>query len=206
VAVACSVVCVSHTTGSGGEEVGRRVAEQLGYLYVDEDIVARAAAAGGLEPKDIADEEQRKSYARRILETLAEGDPAMWTTTAPVELVRPADIRGLIRETIIQTAARGNVVIVAHAASFALEPAPELLRVFVTASERTREQRIAAADEVEPTKAARTIKDSDLGRSDYLKRFYAIDRESPTHYDLVVNTDRLSTESAAEIVLSAAAR
>jgi cytidylate kinase len=206
VAVACSVVCVSHTTGSGGEEVGRRVAEQLGYLYVDEDIVARAAAAGGLEPKDIADEEQRKSYARRILETLAEGDPAMWTTTAPVELVRPADIRGLIRETIIQTAARGNVVIVAHAASFALEPAPELLRVFVTASERTREQRIAAADEVEPTKAARTIKDSDLGRSDYLKRFYAIDRESPTDYDLVVNTDRLSTESAAEIVLSAAAR
>jgi cytidylate kinase len=206
VAVACSVVCVSHTTGSGGEEVGKRVAEQLGYLYVDEDIVARAAAAGGLEPKDIADEEQRKSYARRILETLAEGDPAMWTTTAPVELVRPADIRGLIRETIIQTAARGNVVIVAHAASFALEPAPELLRVFVTASERTREQRIAAADEVEPTKAARTIKDSDLGRSDYLKRFYAIDRESPTDYDLVVNTDRLSTESAAEIVLSAAAR
>ena len=205
-AVACSVVCVSHTTGSGGEEVGRRVAEQLGYLYVDEDIVARAAAAGGLEPKDIADEEQRKSYARRILETLAEGDPAMWTTTAPVELVRPADIRGLIRETVIQTAARGNVVIVAHAASFALEPAPELLRVFVTASERTREQRIAATDEVEPTKAARTIKDSDLGRSDYLKRFYAIDRESPTDYDLVVNTDRLSTESAAEIVLSAAAR
>ena len=205
-AVACSVVCVSHTTGSRGEEVGKRVAEQLGYLYVDEDIVARAAAAGGLEPKDIADEEQRKSYARRILETLAEGDPAMWTTTAPVELVRPADIRGLIRETIIQTAARGNVVIVAHAASFALEPAPELLRVFVTASERTREQRIAATDEVEPTKAARTIKDSDLGRSDYLKRFYAIDRESPTDYDLVVNTDRLSTESAAEIVLSAAAR
>lgn len=205
-AVACSVVCVSHTTGSGGSEVGKRVAEQLGYLYVDEDIVARAAAAGGLEPKDIADEERRKSYARRVLETLAEGDPAMWTTTAPVDLVRPADIRGLIRETVIQTAARGNVVIVAHAASFALEPAPEVLRVFVTASAGTREQRVAATEGVERANAARTITDSDLGRSDYLKRFYAIDRESPTDYDLVVNTDRLSTESAAEIVLSAAAR
>jgi cytidylate kinase len=204
--MACSVVCVSHTTGSGGDEVGQQIAERLGYLYVDEDIVARAAAAGGLEPKDIADEERRKSYARRVLETLAEGDPAMWTTTAPVELVRPADLRGLIRETVIQTAARGNVVIVAHAASFALEPAPEVLRVFVTASAGTREQRIAGTDGVEPAKAARTIKDSDRGRSDYLKRFYGIDRESPTDYDLVVNTDSLSTESAAEIVLSAAAR
>ena len=204
--VACSVVCVSHTTGSGGDEVGKQVAERLGYLYVDEDIVANAAAAGGLDPGDIADEEQRKSYARRILETLGEGDPAMWTTTASVDLVRPTEVRALIRETVIQTAARGKVVIVAHAASYALEPGPEVLRVFVTASPRTREQRIAAADGLEDSQATRAIKDSDAGRNDYLKRFYSVDRESPADYDVVVNTDRLSTEDAAEIVLRAAAR
>ena len=204
--MACSVVCVSHTTGSGGDEVGRLVAERLGYLYVDEDIVASAAAAGGLDPGDIADEERRKSYARRVLETLAEGDPAMWTTTASVDLARPVEVRALIRETVVQTAARGNVVIVAHAASYALEPGPEMLRVFVTASPASREQRLAAADGLEPSKAARAIKDSDAGRSDYLKRFYAVDRESPTDYDLVVNTDRLSIEDAAEIVHRAAAR
>ena len=204
--MACNVVCVSHTTGSGGDEVGRLVAERLGYLYVDEDIVASAAAAGGLDPGDIADEERRKSYARRVLETLAEGDPAMWTTTASVDVVRPVEVRALIRETVIQTAARGNVVIVAHAGSYALEPGPEMLRVFVTASTGSREQRLATADGIEPSKAARAIKDSDAGRSDYLKRFYAVDRESPTDYDLVVNTDRLSIEDAAEIVHRAAAR
>jgi cytidylate kinase len=204
--MACSVVCVSHTTGSGGDEVGKQVAERLGYLYVDEDIVAHAAAAGGLEPADIADEERRKSYARRVLETLAEGDPSMWATPAHVELVRPADVRALIRETVVQTAARGSVVIVAHAASYALEPGPHMLRVFVTASVGTREQRVAGTAGVERSQAARTIKDSDAGRSDYLKRFYSVDRESPTDYDLVVNTDRLSMEDAAEIVLHAADR
>ena len=203
--MACNVVCVSHTTGSGGDEVGKEVAQRLGYLYVDEDIVASAAAAGGVEPKDIADEERRKSYARRVLDTLAESDPAMWTTTASIDLVRPADVRALIRETVIQTAARGNVVIVAHAASHALEPGPEVLRVFVTASPPTREQRVAAADGTEQAQAARTIKDSDAGRSDYLRRFYSVDRESPDDYDLVINTDRLSTEAAAEIVQHAAA-
>jgi CMP/dCMP kinase len=203
--MACSVVCVSHTTGSGGDEVGKEVAQRLGYLYVDEDIVARAAAAGGMEPKDIADEERRKSYARRVLDTLAESDPAMWTTTASIDLVRPADVRALIRETVIQTAARGNVVIVAHAASHALEPGPEVLRVFVTASPPTREKRVAAADGMEQAEAARTIKDSDAGRSDYLRRFYSVDRESPDDYDLVINTDRLSTGAAAEIVQHAAA-
>jgi cytidylate kinase len=208
--VACSVVCVSHTTGSGGGEVGRRVAEQLGYLYVDEEIVARAAAQGGLEPGDVADEERRKSFAARVLQTLAEGGGDAWMLSAgfaaTVEGIRPEDVRALIRETVGQTAARGNVVIVAHAASYALERGPRTLRVFVTSSPATREQRVGETEGLDRPQAARVVKDSDAGRRDYLKRFYSVDREAPTDYDLVVNTDLLSTEQAALIVIRAADR
>jgi cytidylate kinase len=202
-------MCLSHTTGSGGDEIGKLVAERLGYLYLDEDIVAWAAAEGGLEPGDIANEERRKSLASRLLDTFAEGGGDAWTLAAAhgMEVVRPADIRALIRETLVQTAARGNVVIVSHAASYALERGPDTLRVFVTASPKTREERVAAAaDGGEGRQAARVIRDSDAGRRDYLKRFYSVDSESPTDYDLVVNTDQLSTEQAAEIVLRAAER
>jgi hypothetical protein len=48
------------------------------------------------------------------------------------------------------------------------------------------------------------VKDSDAGRRDYLKRFYDVDEELPTHYDLVVNTDVLSAVSAARVVVQAA--
>ena len=48
------------------------------------------------------------------------------------------------------------------------------------------------------------MKDSDAGRRDYLKRFYEIDEELPTHYDLVVNTDVLTVEQAADLVSRAA--
>ena len=208
--MACSVVCVSHTTGSGGGEVGKRVAEQLGYLYVDEEIVSRAAAQGGLEPGDVADEERRQSFAARVLQTLAEGGGDAWTLSAGIsatmESIRPEDVRALIRETVVQTAARGNVVIVAHAASYALDPGPRTLRVFVTSSPATREERVGETDGLDRGQAARAVKDSDAGRRDYLKRFYSIDRESPTDYDLVVNTDLLTTEQAAEIVVRAADR
>lgn len=203
------MVCVSHATGSGGEEIGKQLAEKLGYLYVDEEIVARAAAAGGLEPRDIADEERRKSFASRFLDVLAEGGGDAWSLTTPAAaamdgVVRPADVRDLIRETVVQTAERGNVVIVAHAASFALEPGPRTLRVLVTASDSTRAKRVATSEGLDDSDAARTIKDSDAGRRDYLKRFYSVDRESPTDYDLVVNTDHVSFEQGAEIVLRAA--
>jgi cytidylate kinase len=207
-AVGCSVVCVSHATASGGEEIGKQVAEELGFLYVDEEIVVTAAAESGLGPRDIADEEHRKSFATRVLNLLAEGGGDAWTMSTPaaavMEGVLPADIRALIRETVVQTAGRGNVVIVAHAASFALEPGPPILRVLVTASPAIRANRIAATEGLDEADAKRMIKDSDAGRRDYLKRFYSVDRESPTDYDLVINTDQLSFDQGAALVLRAA--
>jgi cytidylate kinase len=196
--MACRVVCISHATGAGGEEVGRLVAERLGFLYVDDDIVARAAAKGGIGADEVADEERRKSLAARVLEAIAQGGGEAWTmgavgpTRFPDELGSD-DVRALIREAIEQTAARGNVVIVAHAASHAVGPGEEALRVLVTGSPATRAARVGE----------RTVKDADAARRDYLKRFYGVDEELPTHYDLVVNTDVLSVERAADLIAQA---
>jgi cytidylate kinase len=98
------------------------------------------------------------------------------------------------------------VVIVAHAASYAVEPDPATLRVLITASETTRAERVGTQDSLDESQAARKVKEADAGRRDYLKRFYGVDRESPTDYDLVINTDVLSTQEAADIIGAAAGR
>ena len=202
------LVCISHAAGAGGEEVGRLVADRLGFLYVNEEIVARAAAKGGVNAADVADEERRKSLAARALNAIAQGGGEAWTLGAvgPVgsrEELDSDDIRSLIRETIEQTAARGKAVIVAHAASYAIGRGDAVLRVLVTASPETRATRIAGAEGVDQATAARAVKKSDAGRADYLKRFYDVREESPTHYDLVLNTDALSIEQAAELISQA---
>jgi len=206
--VSRTVVCISHAAGAGGEEVGRLVADRLGFLYVNEEIVARAAAKGGVNAADVADEERRKSLAARALNAIAQGGGEAWTLGAvgPVgsrEELDSDDIRSLIRETIEQTAARGKAVIVAHAASYAIGRGDAVLRVLVTASPETRATRIAGAEGVDQATAARAVKKSDAGRADYLKRFYDVREESPTHYDLVLNTDALSIEQAAELISQA---
>jgi len=204
-----TVVCISHAAGAGGEEVGRLVAERLGFLYVDEEIVARAAAKGGVEPAEVASEERRKSLAARVLNAIAQGGGETWAMGGGVPLgagdePSSEDIRALIRETIEQTAARGNAVIVAHAASHAIGPGPAILRVLVTASPDTRAIRVADAEGLDEAQAPRAVQDSDAGRADYLKRFYEVAEELPTHYDLVFNTDSLSIEQAAELISQAA--
>lgn len=203
--MARTVVCISHAAGAGGEEVGRLVAERLGFLYVNEEIVARAAAKGGVDAADVADEERRKSLAARALNAIAQGGGEAWTLGAvgPLssrEELDSDDIRSLIRETIEQTAARGKAVIVAHAASYAIGHGDGVLRVLVTASPETRTTRVAEAEGLDQAGAARAIKESDAGRADYLKRFYDVREESPTHYDLVLNTDALSIEQAADLI------
>jgi cytidylate kinase len=205
-----TVVCISHAAGAGGEEVGRLVAERLGFLYVNEEIVARAAAKGGVDAADVADEERRKSLAARALNAIAQGGGEAWALGAvgPLssrEELDSDDIRSLIRETIEQTAARGKAVIVAHAASYAIGHGDGVLRVLVTASPETRTIRVAEAEGLDQAGAARAVKESDAGRADYLKRFYDVREESPTHYDVVLNTDALTVEQAAELISQAAA-
>ena len=67
-----------------------------------------------------------------------------------------------------------------------------------------RAARIAAAESMSTSDAARAIRKSDAARADYLKRFYEIKRELPEHYDLVVSTDVLTPSQSADLVVQAA--
>jgi cytidylate kinase len=110
----------------------------------------------------------------------------------------------LIRSVLWETAERGNAVILAHAASLALANRTDVLRVWITASPATRARRLAAEQTTSETNAKKLITRSDANRADYLKRFYGASAELPTHYDIVLNTDRLTPDDAAALILSAA--
>jgi cytidylate kinase len=210
-AVKRRVVCISHETGAGGNEVGRLVAERLGFRYVDEDLVARAAAKGGVEAVDIADEERRKSRLMRVLDEMALGSGAeawaMGGFVPPVAGAVPTsdELRAFVREAIEETAAQGDAVIVAHAASHAIGPREDALRVLVTASPKTRASRLVQDEGLDEPGAAKAVKDADAARADYLRRFYELREERPNQYDLVLNTDMLPLEQAAALISAAAA-
>jgi hypothetical protein len=208
-----SVVAISRAIGAEGERIGGLVSERLGFRYVDEEIITRAAEKQGVDPATIADAERRKSVIQRVLEGLGQSGAAgatpggpMWVPDDATELAQSHDLRTLIRETIVDTAAQGGVVIVAHAAAFALVGRDGLLRVLVTAPVELRTRRIAEARGSDAGQAAKELKRSDEARAAYLRTFYDVDHELPTHYDLVVNTETIEPEAAAEIVTRAAGR
>jgi cytidylate kinase len=206
--VAFGVVCISGEDGAAAPEAAQLVAESLGFRLINEDIVAQAAAQAGVAPDAVADVERRKSALIKFLEGMGPaGMTAVGVTVLPDDVNQGPgsnELRALIRSVIEETASRGSVVIVAHAASLALASRDDVLRVLITASPETRRRRLTESLEIDDKEAGRMLKRSDAGRADYMKRFYGIGGERPTHYDVVINTDRISSDEAARLIVTAA--
>jgi cytidylate kinase len=211
------VVCISRTIAAGGEAVGEIVASRLGFRYVDEEIISRAANQAQVDAKLVAAVEQRKPLLDRLLDklptahdvagavTLSTGVPVDIFTGGVVEYRAVSDdMRVVIRAAIHEVAQAGQAVIVAHAASMALAGSEGVLRVLVTASAAVRTERLVAAQGLAKPAAETAVASSDRDRREYLKRFYGVKEELPTHYDLVLNTDVLPAEQAAAIIVAAA--
>ena len=187
------------------------VADSLGYRLVDEEILQQAAESSGVSVDELADAERRTKVIDGLLRnlTIAGGAAGVMSPggSAAVDIGSGADsksLRALIQKSIHETAAQGDVVIVSHAASYALSGSDDVLRVLVTASPETRADRTGQSASLDAKKAAKVVADSDAARAAYLKRFYGVGDELSTHYDHALNSDSLSIELMSDIVTRAA--
>ena len=212
-----TVVAISRTSAAGGERIGHEVARALAFRYVDEEIVSKAAEKAAVDAKLISDLEHGEGAARRVMESLRHA----WTLHDPFSHLfgRSAEehygqhiastpitsdgYRRLIRTVIEETAREGRAVIVAHAASMALARMRNVLRVLITASPGTRAAHLSQLGGLlTEEQATVAVRESDAARHAYFRDFYDVEQELPTHYDLVVNTDRLKIDKAVGVIIS----
>ena len=193
-------IALSQVDGAGGESIGHQLAHKLGFGYLNEAIVTQVARDHGVDPSIVAEAERRKSFFTRVAEMAARGavdvplDPSLYVDQTDALLA-------LIRDAVRDAADRGSVVLVAHAACYACADRPEVLRVCVTAPLSARASRMASALGLSDQEAAKSLRRSDAGRASYLKRVYGVGTESPTDYDVVINTERLTPDAAADLIL-----
>jgi cytidylate kinase len=204
-----SVICVSHQTGADGPAVAAELADRLGYRYVDEEVIVSAARREGLTVEALADVEKRKSFFGRIMDEFGRSQVGMLgvygiPVDALEQMAEPDKLRVLIRQSIEEIAAEGNVVMVSHAASYALTGREDALRVFIVGTPDRRVANVAAANDLDEGAARKSVAAHDTARADYLKRFYDVAKERPSDYDVVVNTDRLSSSEAVDVIAAAA--
>jgi cytidylate kinase len=201
----CRVIAISRTLGAGADEIGQLTARDLGFRYVNNQIINWAAERAGVSAATIEKTEHTPSLIERILQyigtTNVEAGHAAYVAPAAEPSVA---YERLIERVIRETAAAGNVVIVAHGASVPLAGSPGLLRILITASPDVRTTRMSETAGVSEGEARKMIERSDRERREFLQRFYEVKEELPTRYDLVINTDVLRDEAAASLIVEAA--
>jgi len=215
--MARSIICIARSLGAGGEEAGRAVAEKLGYRYVDDEIIDRAAERAGVSRETITKTERPPGLLARIVDGMAAAGsteatmafmsgapayvpPSSWSPQAELSYEE------LIQQVIIEVANQDRAVLMAHGAAVCLRGRAEALRVFVTASPETRAQRLEEQGGMAKRAAEKAVSSSDRARREYLWRFYGVRQESPIYYDLTVNTDALAPADVAKIIVDAAGR
>jgi cytidylate kinase len=105
-----------------------------------------------------------------------------------------------LKASLMEFIVRDNVVYHGHLAQFLLSDVPKLLRVRVDASGEYRINAILKESDITPAEARKHIAEIDFRRTRWAKFLYGLDFNDPLNYDLVLNLDKMSIETMANII------
>lgn len=182
-------VAVSREAGSGGAEIGRRLATRLGWTVYDKELVDGVAESLHLSPRfvQLLDEARTDWFREAILELI---DSRVIHQEVYVER---------LSRVMLLAACEGRAVFVGRGAHLLLPPETGL-RVRVVASRPFRAARVAELEGLDQHAALRRIDEVDEDRADYLKRgFRGAGDEA---FDVVLDAERLGFDGAVEVILA----
>jgi cytidylate kinase len=214
-----AAITISREYGSRGAAIGARVAERLGWRYVDDDLIFLVAYRAGIPAESVRAYDQEvfsrlRTLAHDCVAMLeAPGPPVLGQTVGrPDEIEMPLELRRfyssrylrLVQQVILALAASGRVVIMGRGAQVLLHGLPWILHVRTVAPRPVRVGRVAEDEALASGEAARRIRRRDHAVARYLRHFYGVDWEDPLLYHLILNTGALTEEEATRLVLQAA--
>jgi cytidylate kinase len=168
--------------GSGGIPISHKAAEKLGYTLVDGETILKAAPAYGLTPEAIEKaDEKPPAFVEKL-------DEQMEVDLHQIELI------------VLEYALKGNVIIYGRGGQDLLNEISSVFRVRIIAPFEERVERWAEREWLDPDLARVLVRKSDQQRAGFIKYYFDRDWEDPLHYDLVINTSRLSEDMAAKLI------
>lgn len=192
------IITISREFGSGGRELGKRLAEDLGYAYYDQEIIRQIANRTGMAEKYVehmTDTPPVYSYPIHIGLSFMFLENPVWEQNQRI-FKEQCDV-------IHEAAERSNCVFVGRCADYILQDYKPF-RLFVYSSmeakmKRCREKGSEPAD-MSDRELQRKIKAINKNRSQYYEFFTNQKWSDPLNYDLCINTTGHSIKNIAQAV------
>jgi cytidylate kinase len=194
-------ITLSRETGAGATTLGRQLLPVLNglmghegpeWMFLDKNLLTHILSKHHL-PERLAEflPEDRVSEIQGVIGELVGLHPSLW------------ELQQQIQRAILQLAGAGRVIFTGRAAHLITRGLPGGLNVRLVAPMESRIRRMRELLQCDDAAAKAHILKTDLARSRYVKTLFNADISDPHTYDLVINTDRMSPATAAQLVINA---
>ena len=197
------VITIGRQFGSGGRNVGEKVAEYFNIPFYDKELVEMAAQKSNLSQEALKEVDEHATNS--FLYSLASGNYSLRGINAPIYYEMPINDKLFIAqaEVIKEIAKKGSCVIVGRCADDVLENENvDLLNVFIHGSVDYRAGRVMDALGLKQNKARDKVIKTDKQRRTYYDYYTSKDWGVMSNYDLCINAETFGIEGAANLIIS----
>ena len=179
-----NVIAIGRQFGSGGHDIGKALAEKLGYDFYDAEIIQMTAGTTGYTPEFIKKNEEimTNSLIYDLVNQMYLN--ADMQDEAPKDKIFEAEC-----QVVRNLAKKGNCVIVGRCADYVLRNSGNCLKVFFSAPLMSRIRRVAQRQNISEGEAKATVQKNEKLRADnyryYTRRMWG----AAGNFDLSLNTD-----------------
>lgn len=195
------VITIGRQFGSGGRELGKKIADLLGIKYYDKELLRQAAEQAGIDQQIVEnnDEHLQSFISTPDISFPMGGGNISWYQSAST--ISGSSIQQVQSDVIQRLAMTEACVIVGRAANYVLRDHPLSVNIFVHAPAESCLERIMSRTGITSRQKAEKLRQrTNRLRANYYN-FYTDKRwGDASSYDLCFDTSRLSTDAIAQIV------
>ncbi|MBF0477308.1 MAG: cytidylate kinase-like family protein [Deltaproteobacteria bacterium] len=180
------VLTISYQLGSGEQELGRMIADRLGWALIDDQLIHWIAQDIGVKARDISrlDEKAPRFMTRLRSPVLAQ----LYVSH--------------LKEAILSRVVSQNMVVLGRQTALVLRDEIPGWHVRLVAPLEHRVNRMSQAMDLDPDQIMEYMIEMEQHQQAFLSYFFGLDRATPDMYDLTINTSRTSLEVLAELLVA----
>lgn len=194
-----TIITIGRQFGSGGREIGLKVAEALGIPCYDKELLTRAAKESGFCEEMLINHDERPTNSflyNLVMDTYSFGYNSNSYSDMPIShKVFLAQF-----DTIKKIGSEGPCVIVGRCADYALADYDNVVNLFIFGDEECRIKRIMERYDLNEAKAKDMINKKDKQRQSYYNYYSSKKWGRSDSYDLCINSSKLGIEGSVKLI------
>ncbi|OFY63123.1 MAG: cytidylate kinase [Bacteroidetes bacterium RBG_13_43_22] len=192
------VINIGRQLGSGGREIGQKIASVLGISFYDKELIRIASKKSGVREEffEKVDEKKRFSLFGGLI-----GLRSSVTDEVYSDYYLSNESLFKIQSDVIRSLAdQGSCIFVGRCADYVLKDNPRCLNIFISADINDRIKRVADLQNITPEKAEELIGKTDKKRSGYYNYFSGKKWGDTGSYHLCINSSVLGIDETAAFI------